>query len=104
MDEFRILPESYIGKRVLIGMTYLDHDETLINHEQFHGVIIRIDETIVVKLADTGEEFSLPPDLTALEEAPKGEYRLHSSNEIVIDPDFLVRYTVIKPPPEDVVH
>ena len=104
MDEFRILPE-YIGKRVLIGMTYLDHDERLINREQLHGVIIKSDEEgITVKLGTTGEEFTLPPDLTALEEAPKGEYRLYSTDEIVVDPDFLVRYTVIKAPPEDAVH
>ena len=104
MDEFILLPESYIGKRVLIGMTYLDYDETFIKQEQFHGVIIRIDEAIVVKLADTGEEFTLPPDLTALEEAPKGEYRLHSTNEVVVNPDFLVRWTMIKAAPEDAVH
>jgi len=104
LDQFVILPESYVGKRVLIGMTYLDYDETLIKREQFHGIIVGVDETIVVKLSDTGEEFSLPPDLTALEEAPKGEYRLHSTGEIVVDPDFLVSYTVIKPHPEDVVH
>ena len=105
MDEFVILPESCVGKRVLIGMTYLDYDETLIDREQLHGVIVRADdEVIAVKLADTDEEFALPPDLTALEEAPKGEYRLHSTGEIVVDPDFLVSYTVIKPHPEDVVH
>ena len=105
MDEFVVLPESYTGKRVLIGMTYLDYDETLIMQEQFHGIITRVDDyAIAVKLADSGEEFTLPPDLTALEVAPKGEYRLHPSNEIVVDPDFLVTWTMIKARPEDSVH
>jgi hypothetical protein len=105
MDEFVILPESYTGKRVLIGMTYLDYDETLIKQEQFHGIILRVDDdAIAVKLADSGEEFTLPPDLTALEVARKGEYRLHPSNEIVVDPDFLVTWTMIKARPEDSVH
>ncbi len=105
MDEFVILPESYTGKRVLIGMTYLDYDETLIKQEQFHGIIVRVDDyAIAVKLADSGEEFTLPPDLTALEVAPKGKYRLHPSNEIVVDPDFLVTWTMIKARPEDSVH
>ena len=95
----------YIGKRVLIGMTYLDHDETLIAQEQFHGVIVSIDDYgIVVKLHNSNEEFNLPPVLSALEKASKGEYRLYSTNEIVLDPDFLVRWTVIKAAPEDVVH
>ena len=100
-----ISARGYLGKRVLIGMTYLDHDETLIAQEQFHGVIVRIDDYgIVVKLHKSNEEFNLPPDLSALKKASKGEYRLYSTNEVVLDPDFLVRWTVIKPAPEDVVH
>jgi hypothetical protein len=33
------LVASYIGKHLLVGVTYLDHNEQLLEKEQFHGDI-----------------------------------------------------------------
>lgn len=41
-----------------------------------------------------GEILSLPSDLRAIEPAPEGEYRLHSTGEVVVNPDFLSTWTV----------
>jgi len=94
---------SYIGKHVLIGMTYLDNDESVIEQQQFHGIIDRINEQegIVVRLQSSNEEYRMPPDLNALHVAPKGEYRLRGTGEIVVDPDLLTTWTVTKPKPEE---
>lgn len=94
--------ESYIGKHLLIGITYLDHEGAFIEQKQFHGVIVRINESegIVIKLHDSELEYKLPPDLNSLQPAPKGEYRLRSTGEIVTDPDYLTTWTVNKPAPE----
>ncbi|HEV2489437.1 MAG TPA: hypothetical protein VGT03_06495 [Candidatus Acidoferrales bacterium] len=51
---------------------------------------------ITIKLND-GSEFTLPPDLRVLEPAPPGEYRLRSTGEVIVDPDYLCSYTVTRP-------
>jgi hypothetical protein len=93
---------SLIGKYLLAGVSCFDHDEKIVEQRQFHGVIVRINEHegIVVRLSDSGEEWALPPDLDSLQEAPAGEYRLCTTGEIVINPDLLASWTVVKPKPE----
>src|SRR5262245_54337385 len=94
---------SFVGKYLLIGITSLDHEGNLIEQRQFHGRIVRVNEHegIVVKLSGSGDEYALPPDLNFLQEAPKGEYRLHSTGEVVTDPDLLTSWTINKPESED---
>lgn len=96
------LVASYIGKHLLIGVTYLNNDESLLEQKQLHGIIDRINghEGIVVRLANCDEEYKLPPDLNSLQVAPKGEYRLRAAGEIVVDPDLLTTWTITKPKPE----
>jgi hypothetical protein len=100
MDQ--VLAASYIGKHLLVGMTYLDHDEQFIEQKQFHGDIIRINdhEGIVIKLRDSGNEFKLPPDIDSLKPAPEGEYRLRATGEVVVNPDLMTTWTLTKPKPE----
>ena|SRR5215472_2688683 len=100
MDD--MLAASYIGKHLLIGMTYLDHNEQLIEQKQLHGEIVRINENegIVIKLHNSGEEFKLPPELDSLKPAPPGEYRLHATGEVVVDPDLLTIWTQTKAKPK----
>jgi hypothetical protein len=93
--------ESLIGKHVLIGITYLDPDGHILEQTQLHGDIVGItDEVITVKLAGSGEEFTLPPDVEAFQKAPEGMYRLRSSGEQIVNPDLLTSWTVTKPSPE----
>lgn len=93
------LAEAYIGKHLLIGVTYLDHEGNFVEQKQFHGEITRIDdqEGIVINLSGSGDEYKLPPDLNALQEAPEGEYRLRSTGEVVTNPDFLTSWTINAP-------
>jgi hypothetical protein len=97
------LAASYIGKHLLVGITYLDHKGNFIEQKQFHGNIVRINEPegIVIKLHDSDQEYKLPPDLNALQAAPKGEYRLRSTGEIIFDPDLLTTWTLNKSKPEE---
>ena len=58
MDE---LQKKYLGKHLLIGLTYLEKDESIRERIQLHGNIIKISyNTIVIKREDNGEEFSIP--------------------------------------------
>jgi hypothetical protein len=92
---------SLIGKHVIIGLTYYDHNETLLEQVQLHGDIVRFDEEgAVINLSGTGEEFTLPPDPSAFVEAAPGEYRLRSTGERVVNPDLTTSWTIEKPPPK----
>lgn len=96
------LAASYIGKHLLVGVTYLDHNEQLLEQKQFHGDIVRINdhEGIVIKLRGSGDEFKLPPDINSLKPAPEGDYRLRATGEVVVNPDLMTTWTRTKPKPE----
>ena len=86
---------EYVGKRLLIGISHRTHDGHLIRQEQFHGLIVEAGQAeIVIERADTGERVSLPPELDA---AGPGEYRLRSTGEVVVNPDYLAKWTITHP-------
>ncbi len=88
---------EYIGKRILIGLTYLDGNGQLMRQLQYHGVISRITEKgIFIRLPNGEEHCSLPPDVSVLEKASPGEYRLRSTGETVTNPDYLAQWTITK--------
>ena len=89
---------TFVGKYVLVGLTYQSKAGEVLEAKQLHGRIVRINdqEGIVIALSPTGEEYVLPPALEALKEAPKGEYRLRSTGEIIVDPDLLTTWTITK--------
>src|SRR5262245_55804154 len=78
---------ALVGKYVLIGLTYLDHDGTLISRDQIHGVVVAVDRRVGVTIelhgGRKGEKFTLPPALDAFDPAPPGSYRLRASGEVV---------------------
>jgi len=52
--------------------------------------------------ANGGGEFSLPPDVTSLQPAKPGTYKLRSSGEVVVNPDYVCTWTINEPPPEHI--
>lgn len=94
------MPESYdelIGKVLLIGLSYYSPYGEFIEDKQLYGrVTVACDSCITITQAN-GEEFSIPPDLSAIETAVRGDYTLRSTKEIVRNPDYLARYNVTLP-------
>lgn len=91
--------KAYIGKYLLVGITYLDSNEEVKERIQLHGNITRItEEGIFFNRADGKGEFALPPDLQSLEPAPPhAEYQLKSTGEVVRDVDYISNYVVSAP-------
>lgn len=88
----------FLGKRVLVGITYEDSEGVALRQEQFHGPIVTANARgIVIVRADSGARFQLPPELKP---APPGNYRLRSTGEVVVDPDFLSIWIWKAPPPK----
>ena len=93
---------SFVGKHVIIGLSWFSDEGDLLRREQMHGTIVRVSEGegIVVELGGSGEEYKLPPDTSAFKDAPPGEYELASTGEIVVDPDLMTTWTIHVPSPE----
>ena len=60
------------GKTVLVNVTRLDAEGTLLEEDEFYGRIEELDERALVVRNWAGEERRLPPDLRALFPAKPG--------------------------------
>ncbi len=77
-----------LGKTILVGITYYTKDNEFIEQKQYWGTVIEANDKQIRFRQKNGNVLGLPPDLSSTEPASKGEYRLHSTGEIVVDPDF----------------
>ena len=94
----------YVGKYILIGLTYLDHEGNELRTDQRHGVITSANrDTIEISLRGVHEEQSwrLPPDLGAIFIADPGIYKLRATNEVVENPDLIANWTINKAAPSN---
>jgi len=87
-DSGKTTIEDLIGKRVIIGITRRNHDETILAEEQFHGIVTSMDDDVIHVRLPSGKDFTLPPAPETFQRAAPGHYRLRSTGEVVIDPDF----------------
>ena len=93
-----VAAQQLIGKRVVVGVTYTDESGRPIEQRQFHGRVVRANAGEGIVLArPSGEEVRLPPLLKALQMASPGEYRLRSTGEVVVDPDYTCTWSVTRP-------
>ncbi len=88
--------DDLFGKIVLVGLTRWELG--CLTQEQFYGRVVRLEEHRGIWLAlggtREGDEFILPPSTKDLKAAPPGTYRLRSTGEEVINPDYLTTWTV----------
>ena len=84
------------GALVLVGLTRRLSDGDQL--EQMFGrvVVAERDQGICIALegSRTGDHYWMPPDTRGLQRAERGEYRLRSTGEVVIDPDFICSWTI----------
>jgi hypothetical protein len=82
--------QSLIGKRILVGLTFVAESGEVTNRAQFHGTIrAATPKGVVVQRADGKSDFTLPPSQEFIEPAAPGQYRLRSTGEVIEDPDFV---------------
>ena len=90
------------GKVLLVGMTYFDGNGQFIEQQEFFGRVVSANERngILLNLEGrrAGEQYNLPPDMRSIFEASPGEYRLRSTGEVVVDPDFTVTFSLRQQP------
>ena len=89
---------ALLGSHLLVGLTYLRPDGGIASRLEFHGTVESVGQDLVeVRRADNGEILTLPPAPEAYEPAPPGEYRLKTTGEVVVDPDFTCTFDVVPP-------
>src|SRR5437773_2596530 len=92
------LATALVGKYVLIGLTYCDHQGNVREQKQLHGTITAADSKkgFAIELRGTreGETFWLPLHITAFQDADPGHYRLRATGETVVDPDLVSTWTI----------
>lgn len=86
----------YIGKTILAEINHYDKKNKLSLSKQIAGKIIKINNnSIVIQLKNSKKEYNLPPDVSALELAPPGIYKLkHGNVQSIENPHFTVIYNV----------
>ncbi len=91
--------DEYIGRSLLLGVTYTGPEGELRRQEQVVGTIMVVDfdEGIVVSCEPDGRPFVLPGDPSRVEKAPPAEYRLRSTGQVVTNPDYLAQVTIRQP-------
>ncbi len=95
--ETEITFEALIGKVLLAGITYYTHNNEYIDQKQLYGTVIEANDSFIRVKQKNRNEFTLPPDLSSIKRARPGEYKLKSTGEVVVNPDFLATWNFIKP-------
>ena len=88
--------DRMIGATLLVRITYLKPDETVGHVAEFAGVVTSVDPLVTIERGGD-EPFTLPPDPDAFEVGVPGEYHLHSTGAIVVNPDYTSIWTVHEP-------
>jgi len=89
--------EELIGKVMLVGLSYLNEDGECTEQTQVWGTVDRVEGDGIYLTLSTGEEYWLPPDLSSTKRAKPGEYKIRSTGEVVVDPDFTATWNVTHP-------
>ncbi len=94
--EKKITFEDLLGKILLVGITYYTADNEFIEQKQFYGTVTEANEYAIRIKQKDGTEFTLPPDLSSTKRARPGNYKLRSTGEVVVDPDFFATWNQVK--------
>lgn len=85
-----------VGSHVLVGLTYVTTEGQVDRQEQLHGFVSRVDaQGVRIQVWGTDQEFNLPPSFRGWQLAARSEYRLRSTGEVVMDPDFITTWEII---------
>ena len=89
-DEFKLMK----NRSIIVGLTYIYKDNSISHRVQFSAVISGLDNRGLIIKKNNGEEFILPPDMSAYQKAPEGEYTIKTTGEVVINPDYMTTWTI----------
>lgn len=86
---------NILSKKIVIGLSYFDHNKLLLNQKQLMGTVSKVDKQQGISILLTDKSlFVIPCDLTAWFTAPKGRYfdKVHRID--MEDPDYLITWDI----------
>lgn len=95
--------ENIIGKKICVGIIYLDGEGKITDRVQNYGTVVAADDQVIeYALADNQGTFTVPAYYDSLETADKDlVYVLENTGEKVSDLDIVATYTVVPTQAED---
>ncbi|MFN8398234.1 MAG: hypothetical protein U0176_26730 [Bacteroidia bacterium] len=88
------------GCMFLIGLTFVDENEAVIEQYQTSGRFKEFDDVLMRLEREDGSIYQVPYDPDTIAYAEPGEYRERSTGRIIVDPDFIIRWTINITKPE----
>ena len=85
----------FVGKKILVGLTYLNANGEVREQLQLHGPISSVGEhTLAFEKADGSGPFSIPFDGQLDSADPESVYTLRSTGEAVTGVEFVASFTI----------
>ena len=92
------LARCLLGKVLLVGLTYISAHGEVAEEKQMFGTAMSADRRkgilLLLSGVRSGEQFNLPPDTRGIDAAAPGEYRLQATGEVVVNPDYIVVFSI----------
>ena len=90
-----IQESSLIGRKILVGLSYLDSNDEVAKQVQLHGSISSVGEhTLKFEQANGAGIFSIPFDGILEAADPEAVYTLRSTGESVTGVNFVASFTI----------
>ena len=92
--------DIYLGKYILVGVTYVDAAGQVEESVQMHGVVESASQegiVLALKGEREGQSWTMPADPSAITPAQPGHYQLTETGEVVENPDFICTWMVQRP-------
>lgn len=90
-----------VGKTIIAGITTLDASGKVVKRFQIYGTVSEATSEKFVIRRPNGKHYTLPPFYSNVCPAAPGEYRLRSTGEVVVNPDYTTTWDVHEPFPSD---
>ena len=102
LEEITVKKQDFIGKSILVGFTWIDRDDNVLEQCSAFGTITRIDDHMLYFDCGDGEEVSIPFDPENIERSdPALIYNLHNPQTTITGVDFTSEWTIYHSPEDE---
>ena len=94
--------QDFIGKSILVGFTWIDRDDNVLEQCSAFGTITRIADHMLYFDCGDGEEVTIPFDPEHIEKSdPARIYNLHNPQTTITGVDFTSEWTIYHSPEDE---
>ena len=102
LEVMTVKKQDFIGKSILVGFTWIDRDDNVLEQRSAFGTITRIDDHMLYFDCGDGEEVTIPFDPEHIEKSdPARIYNLHNPQTTITGVDFTSEWTIYHSPEDE---